>query len=57
MQITKINNTVSIELKNQFETPEILRSMKFFDRFNVELYNQIKKIKNEFAPVSTRIKK
>jgi hypothetical protein len=42
MQVTKINNTISVQLKNSFDQPEIINSIKFFDRFNVDLKNQIK---------------
>ncbi len=57
MQVNKINNTISVQLKNSFDQPEIINSIKFFDRFNVDLYNKIKKIKNEFTPLSNRIEK
>jgi hypothetical protein len=46
MQVIKISkNTISVQMKNPFETPKIVQSIRFFDRFNVELYNKIKEIK------------
>lgn len=46
MEILKLSKrTISIQLKNQFDTPKIIQSIRFFDRFNVELYNKIKEIK------------
>jgi hypothetical protein len=47
MQIVKLSKeTISVQMKNPFETPKIIQTIRFFDRFNVELYNKIKQIKN-----------
>jgi hypothetical protein len=53
MKILKTNNSISVEINN----PEILRSISFFDHFNIDLYNKIKKLKNEFTPLPNRVKK
>ena len=46
MQINRLSkNTVSVKVKNKFETPKIIETIRFFDRFNVELYNKLKEIK------------
>lgn len=50
MKIDKINNTVMVELRNSNQNPKIINSIKFFDRFNVDLYNKIKKLHDEFSP-------
>lgn len=57
MQVTKINNTISVQLKNSNDQPNIIQTIRFFDRFNVDLYNKIKKLRNEFTPLSNRIEK